>query len=141
MRKKENEADMIIRPETMTGVRTAVLLDPRTESLVRKYMPSVGALADIADVLDALADPGRLRIVSALSVTEMCVSDLAGVLDVNQTTLSHQLRVLRAAGVVGCKKQGKVAFYSLACDSLGELMLIVSKLAATRRPLPDVDAE
>lgn len=57
MRKKENEADMIIRPETMTGVRTAVLLDPRTESLVRKYMPSVGALADMADVLDALADP------------------------------------------------------------------------------------
>lgn len=120
---------MLIREDILPGqLRTAMLLDPKTESLVRKYLPNGSALGRLAAVFAAFADPGRLRIVSALSVTEMCVGDLSVVLDINQTTLSHQLRTLRDAGIVTYKKQGKVVFYSLSCPLILDMMLIASKL-------------
>lgn len=115
-------------------VRAAALLDPRTETLVRKYLPTNAALDEMTAVISALADTTRLKIISALSVTEMCVGDLSAVLDINQTTLSHQLRTLRAAGIVTYKKQGKVVFYSLACQTVLDFMLTASKLCNRREP-------
>lgn len=124
---------MLIREDIMPGQqRTATLLDPKTESLVRKYLPRNFALEEMAAVFAAFADPGRLKIISALSVTEMCVGDLSAVLDINQTTLSHQLRTLRDAGVVSYKKQGKVVFYSLSCPTILDFMLTASKLGGRR---------
>lgn len=123
---------MIIREET-NDLRTTTLLDPRAESLVRKYMPSYGALEQMSAVFTALADTGRLKIVSALSVSEMCVSDLSAVLGVNQTTLSHQLRFLRSAEIVTCKKQGKIVFYSIAKPLINDLMLIAAKILGSSR--------
>ncbi len=105
-----------------------MLLDPRAEALVEKYLPSHAALSGTAEAFAALADTGRLRIVSALSVSEMCVSDMSALIGVNQTTLSHQLRMLRSAGIVRCRKQGKVVFYSLASPDVAELMLLVTRL-------------
>ena len=120
---------MLIREDILPGQqRAATLLDPRTESLVRKYLPTNAALDEMAAVFAAFADPGRLKIISALSVTEMCVGDLSAVLDINQTTLSHQLRTLRAAGIVSYKKQGKVVFYSLSCPLILEFMLTSTKI-------------
>lgn len=123
------DGDMLIREDILPGrLRTATLLDPKTEALVRKYLPTGSALEDMAAVFAAFADPGRLKIISALSVTEMCVGDLSAVLDINQTTLSHQLRTLRDAGIVAYKKQGKVVFYSLSCPLILDFMLTAAKL-------------
>ncbi len=120
---------MVIREDVMPGsLRAATLLDPRSEALVRKYMPKGATLDEMSAVFTAFADPGRLRIISALSVSEMCVGDLSAVLGINQTTLSHQLRFLRSANIVSCKKQGKVVFYSLAKPLILDLMLIAAKL-------------
>lgn len=120
---------MIVKEDNIFGKeRRTTLLDPRSEALVEKYLPSHAALLDTAEAFAALADTGRLRIVSALSVCEMCVSDMSALIGVNQTTLSHQLRMLRSAGIVKCRKQGKVAFYSLASADVSELMLLVTRL-------------
>ena len=110
--------------------RLTTLLDPHTESLVLKYMPQTSALEEMTEVLSALADNGRLRIISALSICEMCVGDMSSLLSINQTTLSHQLRLLRAAGIVKCKKQGKVVFYSLSGSDVLDLMLLASRICA-----------
>ena len=60
---------------------------------------------------------------SALSISEMCVTDLACVLKMNQTTVSHQLQLLRNTGMVVCKRQGKTIFYRLATDKINQVML------------------
>ena len=60
-----------------------------------------------------LADPNRLRIISILAVQEMCVGDLAAVLEMNESAVSHQLRTLRAIRLVNFRKQGRHVFYNL----------------------------
>ena len=131
---------MIIRDDTISqALRSSSLLDRRTENLVRKYMPSKAAIADMTDILTALADPSRLKIVSALAVTEMCVTDLANILGINQTTLSHQLRLLRSANLVTCKKQGKVVFYSISNAIIHDLLLSVSRLALSEPPVNEFE--
>ena len=60
---------------------------------------------------------------SALAISDMCVTDLAVVLNLNQTTVSHQLRLLRDLGAVKYKRQGKILFYSLKNDLISEVLL------------------
>lgn len=92
-----------------------MLIDARTRTLVKQFVPNGDDLEAIADFFSALADSTRIKIVSALSISSMCVNDISTVLELNQTTVSHQLKNLKNIGVVKCKRQGKVAFYSL-CD-------------------------
>lgn len=90
-----------------------MLLDSYTAEKVTEYLPSDGALDSLKIFFDALSDVTRLKILSALSVSAMCVTDISTLTGLNQTTVSHQLRVLKTARVVACKRQGKVMFYSL----------------------------
>ena len=68
---------------------------------------------DLAAIFSVLADPTRLRLVAALAERELCVCDLANVLGLRQSTVSHQLRLLRALRVVRFRKEGRVAYYTL----------------------------
>jgi ArsR family transcriptional regulator, lead/cadmium/zinc/bismuth-responsive transcriptional repressor len=70
----------------------------------------VGALADIFKVL---GDPTRVRILDALSRGERCVCDLAGLLRLTESAVSHQLRLLRNTRVVRPRREGRMIFYSL----------------------------
>ncbi len=99
-----------------------MLLDSLTASRARDSLPSVAGLNALATFFDALSDVTRLKIISALSVSAMCVTDLALVTSLNQTTVSHNLRTLRAAHVVECVRQGKVMFYSLAERNIPHIM-------------------
>ena len=83
--------------------------------------PLIGRLLSAADAgataawFDTFADPTRARILDALSLApELCVCDLALLLDLSVSALSHQLRLLRERGVVSRRKAGRIAFYSLA---------------------------
>lgn len=67
----------------------------------------------LADFFKILGDPTRIKILYALSVNEMCVCDLSNLLNMNQSAISHQLRVLRSAKLVKNRKEGKVVYYSL----------------------------
>lgn len=68
---------------------------------------------DLAAIFSVLSDPTRVRLVAALAERELCVCDLANVLGLRQSTVSHQLRLLRALRVVRFRKEGRVAYYAL----------------------------
>ena len=95
-----------------------VLLDAKSRDAVIKYTPSVEQAQNLCSFLSALGDETRLRIVSALAITPMCVSDISTLLALNQTTVSHQLRLLKDVGAVRCRRQGKISFYSLTSDKI-----------------------
>ncbi|AFY92243.1 ArsR/SmtB family transcription factor [Chamaesiphon minutus] len=76
-------------------------------------MLSVEKAQRLSEFLGFLADPNRLRILSILAAKEMCVGDLAAILEMNESAVSHQLRTLRAIRLVNFRKQGRHVFYSL----------------------------
>lgn len=75
----------------------------------------------LAQIFSALSDPTRLRIISALSDHELCVCDLAVVLGMSQSAVSHQLRLLRNLNLVKYRKEGRVVYYALDDEHIREL--------------------
>ena len=100
-----------------------LLLDKRTQNLIEDYVPSGDILEGIVCFFSVFADYTRVKILSALAISELCVTDLSRILDINQTTVSHQLRFLRSAGIVKSVRQGKIIFYSLTDDSINDMIL------------------
>ena len=80
---------------------------------IRAALVAPDAVAGLADTFRALADPTRVRILDALSHGELCVCDLAAVLRVSQSAVSHQLRLLRGLRLVRPRRDGRVVFYAL----------------------------
>jgi len=79
-------------------------------------MPEEEKLYDLAELFKVFGDTTRIKILHALSEEEMCVCDIAALLGMNQSAISHQLRVLKQAGLVKFRKEGKVVYYSLDDD-------------------------
>lgn len=105
------------------------MLDTRTRNVVKYYIPERETLDDMSNLFSAFADQTRLKILSALSICEMCVGDLSEVICTNQTTVSHQLKFLKNQSLVQSKRIGKIVFYSLSGDLVTKLMSIgVSQL-------------
>ena len=77
--------------------------------------------AHLADTFKALADPTRIRIVSILLRTELCVCDLAATLDMTQSAVSHQLRHMRQMRLVKSRKAGRMVYYSLDDEHISDL--------------------
>ena len=80
---------------------------------VKERMPSEDEYSDLSEFFKIFGNPTRLKIISLLSVKDLCVCDICEALDLNQTTVSNQLRILRANNIVKYKKEGKMARYSL----------------------------
>ena len=80
---------------------------------VRVDMPEEEKLYDLADLFKVLGDSTRVRILSALFQAEMCVCDISALLNMNQSAISHQLRVLKQTRLVKNRRDGKVVYYSL----------------------------
>lgn len=100
-----------------------LLLDKRTQSLIEDYVPQGEILEGIVCFFSVFSDYTRVKILTALAISELCVTDLSRILDINQTTLSHQLRFLKSAGIVKCVRQGKIIFYSLVNESINDVIL------------------
>ncbi|MFA5809262.1 MAG: metalloregulator ArsR/SmtB family transcription factor [Thermoleophilia bacterium] len=75
----------------------------------------------LSEIFRAMSDPTRLRIISLLSQHELCVCDIAAALNMTQSAISHQLRVLRMADLVKFRKEGRIAWYSLDDDHVEKL--------------------
>jgi ArsR family transcriptional regulator len=75
----------------------------------------------LSQAFQALADPSRVRIISALAATELCVCDLAAVLGMSQSAVSHQLKTLRDLRLVKSHKEGRVVYYSLQDEHIRDL--------------------
>lgn len=80
---------------------------------VKKRMPQEEKLYDLADLFKVFGDTTRIKIMCALFEEEMCVCDIAALLGMNQSAISHQLRVLKQARLVKYRKEGKSVYYSL----------------------------
>ena len=88
----------------------------------RKAMKSPESVTTLAETFKVLGDPTRLRIAYALAREELCVCDLATVLGVSQSVVSHSLRALRQMRLVRYRKEGKIAYYVLDDDHIGVLL-------------------
>lgn len=82
--------------------------------MVQKKMPEEERLKELADFYKVFADPTRIKILCVLLESEMCVCDLAEVLEMTQSAISHQLRVLKQMKLVKNRREGKTVYYSLA---------------------------
>ena len=79
-------------------------------------MPDEESLYDLAELFKVFGDTTRIRILYALFESELCVCDIASVLNMTQSAISHQLRVLKQARLVRSRRDGKQSYYFLADD-------------------------
>ena len=77
----------------------------------------------LVDFYKLFSDVTRLKILYLLSMSEMCVCDISAALDMNQSTISHQLKTLRNSRLIRYRREGKVVYYSLDDDHIGQVLL------------------
>ena len=80
---------------------------------VKDNMIEEDKIQDLGDFFKVLSEPTRIKILYALSSSEMCVCDISNLLNMTQSAVSHQLKVLRTARLIKFRKEGKVVYYSL----------------------------
>ena len=89
---------------------------------VMERMPAEETLNDLAALFKVFGDPTRVKILYVLFQSELCVCDLAEVLHMTQSAISHQLRILKQMKLVKNRREGKTVFYSLADDHIQTIM-------------------
>lgn len=94
-------------------------IDGERARAARTAMPSDRMVRALAETFGTLSDPTRVRIISALAGEELCVFDLARLLGLSGSAISHQLRLLRGQRLVKYRKEGKIAFFSPDDDHIG----------------------
>jgi ArsR family transcriptional regulator, lead/cadmium/zinc/bismuth-responsive transcriptional repressor len=105
----------------------AYLVNLENVRQVRPEIVSIEKAQQMADFFGTLADPSRLRLLSTLAQQELCVCDLAAVVKMGESAVSHQLRVLRSQRLVNYRREGRNIYYSLA-DS--HVMNLYAEVAA-----------
>ena len=106
---------------------TNEIIDYEKVKKIKKVMPSDDLLFEIAEVFKVLGDTTRMKIISALLETELCVGDIAEITNSTQSAISHQLRVLKQAKLVKFRKEGKTVYYSLDDEHIEILYEIAKK--------------
>lgn len=97
---------------------------PQTLDDLDCYLPDKNSTQKIARFFSLFADSSRVRLLSALAISPLCVTDIANILNMNQTTVSHQLRILRDMDVVVCERYGKVLKYKISNPKINEILLV-----------------
>lgn len=100
------------------------MLDAKSMTELTYYLPDKNSSVKLADFFSLLSDGNRLRLLSALALSRLCVSDLARLLEMNQTAISHQLKLLRTMGVVRFMRDGKAVYYELVDTKINEVLLL-----------------
>ena len=111
-RKKKPDDDSLLSPDAPTCETRLVHLD-RVSASKSQILPTTKA-QQMAEFFAVLADPNRLRLISALASQELCVCDLAALMKMTESAVSHQLRLLKAMRLVSYRREGRNIYYSLA---------------------------
>lgn len=90
-------------------------------------MPDESTFESIADFYKILGDATRCKIIFALLQNELCVCDLANVLSMSKSAVSHQLGKMRNSGVVRCRREGKEVYYSLDDGHIAEIFTVTAE--------------
>lgn len=106
------------KPNDVCEIRS---VDKKKVRSVMKSMLSGDEAVSLSETFSVLADPTRIRIIYALSSEELCVCDIAGILGMSMSAISHQLRILRNMRLVKFRKEAKMVFYSLDDDHISKL--------------------
>jgi len=102
---------------------TVIHLDSELEKIIKDHLPNKTVCTKLAYFYSIFSDTTRIKILVTLILAEMCVNDLANILGLNQTTVSHQLKLLKSAGVVKSSRKNKYIFYKVN-DKFIELIMI-----------------
>ncbi|MGD9489895.1 MAG: ArsR/SmtB family transcription factor [Calditrichaceae bacterium] len=99
-------------------------IDRKKVERIQKEIPEEPILQDLGQIFAVLSDPTRLKIITALTMDELCVCDIAATINMSISAVSHQLRILKTSRLVTFRKQGKNVYYVLDDDHVKELLKI-----------------
>ena len=111
--------------ETQDDVCEVLYIDESRVEAVAAQMPDGETIREVTDILKVLSDPTRAKIVFALSRAELCVCDIAALLGLSISAVSHQLRLLRGLRLVKYRKEGRLTYYTLDDEPTEQLLLDV----------------
>ena len=100
------------------------IINEKLATHVKNKMLSDDLLFDVAEVFKIFGDSTRIKIIYALKLSELCVSDLAFIANSSDSAISHQLRILKQAKLVKSRKEGKIVYYSLKDEHVIKLFEI-----------------
>lgn len=100
---------------------------------VREKMIEQQAIGDVADLFKVLGDETRAGILVALSEAEMCVCDIAALLGMSHSAISHQLSILKQARIVRNRREGRIVYYRMADNHIMQLLKIAIAHAGEER--------
>ncbi len=98
------------------------LIHPDAVELARRELPPDETLYDLAELFKIFGDSTRVKLLYALLESELCVCDLAKLMEVTQSAVSHQLRVLKSSKLVKFRREGKTVYYSLADEHVTRIL-------------------
>ena len=98
------------------------VINEKKVKAVKNKMLNETEFSNLSEIFKALGDPTRMKILYALTKNELCVCDIASVLDMTMSAVSHQLRILRNLKIVKHRKEGKIVNYSLADEHILQLI-------------------
>ncbi|MGN1223363.1 MAG: ArsR/SmtB family transcription factor [Christensenellales bacterium] len=103
--------------------KNVIKADEKVVNDIKYYLPQEKILQKLSDFFSMFSDETRIKILSALGVSELCVNDIANILNLNQTTVSHQLKLLKSLGAVKFRRDGKIIYYSIADKQINDCLL------------------
>jgi len=112
------EENIMVEVKENRPIINAELVETMSQRLIDEH-----SLMRLSDFYKLFADESRLKILYLLTMSEMCVCDIAATLNMNQSTVSHQLKTLRNSRLVKYRRDAKVVYYSLDDDHIGQVLL------------------
>lgn len=100
-----------------------LLLSERNKRDILSALPEDNDISKLADYFQNFSDSTRIKILTCLSMMNMCVNDISTVLGINQTTISHQLKQLKDQNIVSYKREGKILVYYLTNNHVSDMMM------------------
>lgn len=100
-----------------------LLLSERSRRDILSSMPREGDISKLADYFQNFSDSTRIKILTCLSMMNMCVNDISNLLGINQTTISHQLKQLKDQNIVAYRREGKILVYYLTNNNVNDMMM------------------
>ncbi len=100
-----------------------LLLSERNKRDILSALPQESQISKLAEYFQNFSDSTRIKILTCLSMMNMCVNDISTVLGINQTTISHQLKQLKAQNIVSYKRDGKILVYYLTNNNVNDMMM------------------
>ncbi len=100
------------------------VLDPQSLRKLQDDLPNDEVLYDLAELFRVFGDTTRIKILYALFESELCVNDIAQVVGLSQSAVSHQLRLLKASKLVKFRREGKAIFYALDDDHVRSMIAL-----------------